>query len=90
MDSKSLQSEPIPAVSSASVNKETATRRIPENRLGFLVPSVSDLVFIVLLAALSCGAMGTRLLNDAGIGWHIRNGEAHSLQISGDFEGVEG
>jgi hypothetical protein len=74
LDSKPLQSDSIPVPPSASVNKETA-RLVPENRLGFLIPSFSDLVFIVLLAALSCGAMGTRLLNDAGIGWHIRNGE---------------
>ncbi len=74
---------------SASVKNETATRRIPGNRRGFLIPSFSDLVFIVLLAALSCGAMGTRLLNDAGIGWHIRNGEqilsTHSITHSDVF-----
>jgi hypothetical protein len=43
--------------------------------LSFLMPSVSDLIFIVLLIALSCGALSTRLLGDAGIGWHIRNGQ---------------
>ena len=48
-----------------------ASRRPP----ALLFPSMSDLVFIVLLTALSSGAMGSRLLNDAGIGWHIRAGE---------------
>jgi hypothetical protein len=43
--------------------------------LHFLIPSVSDLLFIALLFGLSCGAMGRILLRDAGTGWHIRNGQ---------------
>ena len=31
--------------------------------------------FIVLLAGLSCGALGRLLLRDADMGWHIRNGQ---------------
>jgi len=38
-------------------------------------PSVSDLVFVLLLVALTCGALAKGLLGDAGIGWHIRTGE---------------
>jgi hypothetical protein len=41
----------------------------------FLAPSVTDLFFAAILLSLSCGPFGTRLLNDAGIGWHIRNGQ---------------
>jgi hypothetical protein len=41
----------------------------------FLAPSVSDLFFVVIMFSLSCGSFGSRLLGDAGIGWHIRNGE---------------
>jgi len=41
----------------------------------FLMPSVSDLLFVALLLGLSCGAMGRLLLRDAGTGWHIRNGQ---------------
>jgi hypothetical protein len=41
----------------------------------FLVPSGADLFFVVILFSLSCGPFSVRLLNDAGIGWHIRNGE---------------
>jgi hypothetical protein len=41
----------------------------------FLIPSVSDLIFIILLAAMCGGSLSSRLLGDAGIGWHIRNGE---------------
>jgi hypothetical protein len=43
--------------------------------LQFLMPSVSDLLFVGLLFALSCGALGRLLLRDAGTGWHIRNGQ---------------
>lgn len=43
--------------------------------LSYLVPSVADLIFVLLLATMSCGRMATRLLGDASTGWHIRNGE---------------
>jgi hypothetical protein len=43
--------------------------------LHFLMPSVSDLLFVALLLGLSCGALGRILLRDAGTGWHIRNGQ---------------
>lgn len=39
------------------------------------MPSVADLFFVAILFSLSCGPFGVKLLNDAGIGWHIRNGE---------------
>jgi len=41
----------------------------------FLAPSITDLIFIILLFAMSSGALAPRLLGDASIGWHIRNGE---------------
>jgi hypothetical protein len=51
--------------------------------LNSLLPSVADLLFLTLLFALSCGALGRLLLRDAGTGWHIRNGElmlaAHAI-----------
>jgi hypothetical protein len=40
-----------------------------------LVPSIADVLFATLLFGLSCGALGRLLLRDAGIGWHIRNGQ---------------
>jgi hypothetical protein len=43
--------------------------------LRFFLPSVADIVFLVLLISLSAGAVSTRLLNDGYTGWHIRNGE---------------
>jgi hypothetical protein len=41
----------------------------------FLVPSVADLFFVLLLAALTWGPLARGLLGDAGIGWHIRSGD---------------
>jgi hypothetical protein len=40
-----------------------------------LLPSVSDLIFLILLFALSMGSLAPRLLGDGDTGWHIRNGE---------------
>ncbi len=42
---------------------------------GFLLPSVGDLLFVLLLLSLTIGVLAPRLLGDAGTGWHIRNGE---------------
>src|SRR5207237_8972513 len=41
----------------------------------FALPSVTDLIFILVLVLLSYSVLSARLLGDAGIGWHIRNGE---------------
>jgi hypothetical protein len=43
--------------------------------LRLAMPSVGDLVFVLLLLALTWGALAKGLLGDAGIGWHIRTGE---------------
>jgi hypothetical protein len=41
----------------------------------WLMPSVADLIFLALLGTLTLTALSTRLLGDAGIGWHIRTGQ---------------
>ncbi|MGA8271488.1 MAG: hypothetical protein WB919_07995 [Candidatus Sulfotelmatobacter sp.] len=41
----------------------------------WIVPSIGDLIFIVLLGLLAFTALSVRLLGDAGIGWHIRTGQ---------------
>jgi hypothetical protein len=55
----------------------------------FLAPSTTDLIFITLLVAMSGGALSSRLLGDASIGWHIRNGEqmlqTHSVTRTDPF-----
>ncbi len=75
MDSKSAQIE-------ARSDKSPAWFR-------FLVPSVADLIFIILLAAMTGGILAPRLLGDASIGWHIRNGElilhTHSITRADPF-----
>ncbi|MGH9538835.1 MAG: hypothetical protein ACRD3H_12975 [Terriglobales bacterium] len=65
MDSKAT---PIEAINSQ-------TQIPPPVWLRFLVPSVADLMFIILLLAMTGGILAPRLLGDASIGWHIRNGE---------------
>jgi hypothetical protein len=58
-------------------------------RIAFLLPSVTDTIFILLLLAMTCGALAPRLLGDADIGWHIRNGElilrTHSITRADPF-----
>jgi hypothetical protein len=39
------------------------------------LPSVGDVIFVVLLGAFSFSAAAVRLLGDGGIGWHIRTGQ---------------
>ena len=39
------------------------------------LPSIGDLIFIVLLGMLLCTPLSVRLLGDGGIGWHIRTGQ---------------
>jgi hypothetical protein len=40
-----------------------------------VLPSVTDLIFVLLFVSLAVGPLARRLLGDAGIGWHIRTGE---------------
>jgi hypothetical protein len=39
------------------------------------LPSIADLLFLVFFFALTCGVLAPHLLRDAGIGWHIRDGQ---------------
>ncbi len=40
-----------------------------------LMPSITDIIFLLLLLGLTYGGLQQRLLGDAGTGWHIRNGQ---------------
>src|ERR1700692_1245815 len=53
---------------SSAVNQNPAWVR-------WLMPSVSDLLFLALLGLLVFTNLSVRLLGDAGIGWHIRTGQ---------------
>jgi hypothetical protein len=57
---------------------------LPPAWFRLLVPSATDLIFILLLVAMTAGVLAPRLLGDASIGWHIRNGELmlHSHAIT--------
>ncbi|HZR57506.1 MAG TPA: hypothetical protein VFA74_11580 [Terriglobales bacterium] len=60
---------------STSSQIKAATRKPVRRWLSFFAPSVADILFVTLLLALSCGALGRLLLRDADTGWHIRNGQ---------------
>ena len=59
----------------------------------FFVPSVADIIFVVLLTALTSGAMAPRLLGDASVGWHIRDGQqmlhTHSITRTDSFSATK-
>ncbi|HLK31600.1 MAG TPA: hypothetical protein VKT29_00840 [Terriglobales bacterium] len=39
------------------------------------MPSITDIFFLLLLLGLAYGGLQTKLLGDAGTGWHIRDGQ---------------
>ena len=63
----SLAPEPCDQAPAASVHSPSMAR--------WLFPSLTDMIFLVLLWLLAFAPMGAGLLNDADTGWHIRNGE---------------
>lgn len=89
MDSKTT---PIEAVTDKT--QTMPSQAPPPAWFRFLVPSVADLIFIVLLATMTGGILALRLLGDAGIGWHIRNGElilhTHSITRTDPFSATMG
>src|SRR5207244_8717977 len=48
---------------------------LPYTTLFRSLPSITDLIFILLLIAFAYGALSPRLLWDGDIGWHIRDGQ---------------
>jgi len=60
---------------SSSVKNDSSPRVQPPARFRFVLPSVGDLIFVLLLISLTVGPLAERLLGDAGIGWHIRTGQ---------------
>lgn len=53
------------------------------------MPPIADLIFIAILAMLVLTPLSVKLLNDAGIGWHIRTGQqiltTHSIPTIDPF-----
>jgi hypothetical protein len=85
LDSKTRQIETSTDVSQASASAQA----MRPAWIRFVLPSAADLIFIVLLAAMTIGLLAQRLLGDAGIGWHIRNGQqilsTHSITRTDPF-----
>lgn len=67
----------IHAMAEGSISSSTHQRKSSPISLAVRwgMPSVSDLIFIATLCTLLFTALSERLLNDAGIGWHIRTGQ---------------
>src|SRR5438270_1332587 len=59
-------------------NSRTVEQSVPA-WFRWVAPSIADVIFIAIFLALTYGPLQTRLLGDAGTGWHIRNGQ-HILQ----------
>ncbi|HEY4904468.1 MAG TPA: hypothetical protein VIH89_13425 [Candidatus Sulfotelmatobacter sp.] len=59
----------------AEVSRTSVNQRQQPAWARFALPSVSDLIFIVLLGMLLCTPLSVKLLGDGGIGWHIRAGQ---------------
>jgi hypothetical protein len=63
-----------PKGTSAVANLVSAPSRPLPLWARLFMPSIADIVFVALLCAIF-GFLGTQLLGDADIGWHIRNGQ---------------
>src|SRR3989441_4216897 len=57
------------------IDRNSSASSFSPGWIHFALPSVTDLIFILVLVLLSYSVLSARLLGDAGIGWHIRNGE---------------
>ena len=69
----SLSPEPLPAADAHPAVPTSATQPFPLLRWFF--PSLTDMIFVVLVGILVYAPAGAGLLNDADTGWHIRNGQ---------------
>ncbi|HET7205330.1 MAG TPA: hypothetical protein VFI95_02005 [Terriglobales bacterium] len=75
------QNSPVVQHSNCGANADARGAQTTLERL--LLPSIPDLIFIVLLIAFTYGSLAPRLLWDGDVGWHIRNGQnilaAHAI-----------
>ena len=64
------------AAGSSSLQSQNLIRNRPQSVwTQWLIPSVEDLYFVALFCLLVYTNLSSRLLNDAGTGWHIRTGQ---------------
>src|SRR6476646_4781541 len=64
-----IHAMPDGSISSLSRNSSASTW------VRWALPSASDMIFLVLLGLLCFTGLATKMLGDAGIGWHIRTGQ---------------
>jgi hypothetical protein len=69
--SSAIRDDQTPSTPASDVARGVTNRRWPT----FLIPSVADLIFVLLLGAFTAGPLAQKLLGDAGMGWHIRTGQ---------------
>ncbi len=79
-------------MTSAPSTQTTPAASIEERRapwMRWVLPSIADIFFVVLLVLLGFSPMSRALLADADTGWHIRNGEfilaTHSVPHTDSF-----
>ena len=58
----------------SSLSQKSAARQA-STWARWVMPSTADLIFIALVVCLCFTSLSSKLLNDAGIGWHIRTGQ---------------
>ncbi len=58
-----------------AIGSRSSAAELHPDWMRWLVPSAGDLIFVALLGLLAFTTLSTRLLGDAGIGWHIRTGQ---------------
>jgi len=80
----------LPIETQSDKNQAKAAQEAsPPTWFRVLVPSATDLIFIILLVSMTVGVLAPRLLGDASIGWHIRDGElmlhTHSITRTDPF-----
>jgi len=66
---------PTVAPSSKLESTNRGSDKQPSNWVRWVLPSIADVFFLVLLGIRAFGPAGKALLGDADTGWHIRNGE---------------
>ena len=66
---------PMAPPSSRLETKIGGQQKLSPNWATWVLPSIADIFFLVLLGMLAFSPMSTALLGDADTGWHIRNGE---------------
>ena len=63
------------AIGSRSSSGPDTPQKLTPAWVRWAMPSMTDLIFIAIVGVLVFTSLSVKLLNDAGIGWHIRTGQ---------------